>query len=157
MTTVLRVFVPGSPITQGSKDAGVNPKTGRVFMRESSPDLKTWRATVAWRARGAWRAAPMTGAVQVEVLFILPRTAALPKRRLPFATPQRSGDVDKLLRAVLDALTEAGIYLDDAQVVDAHPRKRYAKPTERPGAWITAQPCADPALGANPPPRKATP
>lgn len=39
-----------------------------------------------------------------------------PKRRKTF--PSRKPDIDKLLRSTLDALTEAGVFTDDARVVE---------------------------------------
>ncbi|WP_167507045.1 MULTISPECIES: RusA family crossover junction endodeoxyribonuclease [unclassified Mesorhizobium] len=35
------------------------------------------------------------------------------------------GDVDNLAKAILDAMTAAGVWLDDAQVVELTCRKRY--------------------------------
>ena len=40
-----------------------------------------------------------------------------PKRRRYWQTTRTSGDVDKLIRSTFDALTAAGVWHDDAQVV----------------------------------------
>ena len=45
-------------------------------------------------------------------------------------------DLDKLTRAVLDALTGV-LYLDDKQVIELHARKQYALYPAGPGARIT--------------------
>jgi Holliday junction resolvase RusA-like endonuclease len=42
-------------------------------------------------------------------------------------------DVDKLIRAVLDALTDAGVFRDDSRVVQVSATKIYA---DKPGALI---------------------
>lgn len=47
-----------------------------------------------------------------------------------------SGDVDKLARNVLDALTDSGVIVDDAQVVDLFSHKRLAQPGMMPGQQI---------------------
>jgi len=43
-------------------------------------------------------------------------------------------DLDKLERAIGDALTDAGVWVDDGQVVNSHTQKWYA---ETPGVHIT--------------------
>jgi Holliday junction resolvase RusA-like endonuclease len=43
-------------------------------------------------------------------------------------------DLDKLCRAVADAITDAGLWADDAQVVSLVAAKRYSSP---PGVHIT--------------------
>ena len=37
-------------------------------------------------------------------------------------------DIDKLARAILDALTDARVWPDDGQVVTMHVEKRYGEP-----------------------------
>jgi crossover junction endodeoxyribonuclease RusA len=73
--------------------------------------------------------------VYVRLEFVLPRPVSTPKRRTPPAV--KRPDVDKLARAVLDALTSAGALADDSQVVDLHPIKRLAELDETPGCRIT--------------------
>lgn len=61
---------------------------------------------------------------------------------LPVAdvTAERSGDVDKLARNVLDALTKAGAYADDVQVVKLHVDKYPASDLVQPGLLLRADP-----------------
>ncbi|HXF73588.1 MAG TPA: RusA family crossover junction endodeoxyribonuclease, partial [Actinomycetota bacterium] len=59
--------------------------------------------------------------LHVEATFYLRR----PKRGAPIY-PVRRPDLDKLTRGLLDALTAASVFGDDAQVVDLIVRKRYA-------------------------------
>ena len=54
------------------------------------------------------------------------------KREYPTVTP----DIDKLERAVLDAMTIAGVWGDDSQVVSGTRGKRYADECA-PGVRIT--------------------
>lgn len=62
--------------------------------------------------------------VVLEVDFFFNRPQSVPKKReYPVVKP----DVDKLLRAICDAL-EGILYVQDAQVIDAHPRKFYGSP-----------------------------
>jgi len=57
----------------------------------------------------------------------------------PFPSSHAIGDIDKLVRACLDALTDAGVWKDDSQVVDLHARKVWVDEDvalDRPGAVI---------------------
>jgi Holliday junction resolvase RusA-like endonuclease len=120
---LLRIRVAGRPVTQGSKQAFVIHQRGRnprAIMKEARADtLKPWReairSTVAERLGDDWQ--PEPGPVGVTLLFALPLPASAPKRRRTWPTGARSGDVDKLARAALDALGDAGLYRDDAQVI----------------------------------------
>ena len=58
--------------------------------------------------------------VRIWIYVVRPESVSIAKRPLMTVKP----DVDKVLRATLDALTGIA-YEDDAQVVDAHPVKRY--------------------------------
>jgi len=60
----------------------------------------------------------LTGPLRVAVTFTFP----LPKKRVgvQWAEKTQRGDIDKLVRAVLDAVTTSGIWEDDKQVVELH-------------------------------------
>jgi crossover junction endodeoxyribonuclease RusA len=126
--------VAGLPAPQGSKVAMPHRYTGKPFMKEQAGEkLKDWRAAVedaAWIAMlgfagtGRDRAArleSLQGPVGVSLAFTLPRPASAPKgRSWPCVRP----DLDKLVRAVLDALT-GPVLADDGQVVDLRAQKNY--------------------------------
>lgn len=124
----LDVFVPGRAAPQGSKR-----HVGGGRMVESSKALGPWRTVVAWSAAQAYRDAPLDGPLAVVVEFVMPRPAGCPKRSTPPAV--KRPDVDKLARAVLDALSGV-VWRDDSQIVDLHPTKRIAELNEQPGAHI---------------------
>jgi crossover junction endodeoxyribonuclease RusA len=92
---------------------------------------------VAQNAMQAHGCGVITGAVMVEAEFVLPRPKSTPKRRTPLAT--RRPDADKLLRAILDAITNV-VIADDALAVDLRATKRLAEIGESPGARITVTP-----------------
>lgn len=125
---------------QGSKRPGQNSKTGKLFVREETGErLKTWRVAVteaALQAREAGNVATMTGAVRLQVHFLMPRPASISPKKRPF--PIVAPDLDKLVRAIGDALKEAGVYKDDCVIVSIEATKQYAtdQVTSSPGAWI---------------------
>lgn len=122
------IRVPGEAAPQGSKTY-----LGRGRMRESSKRVKPWRAVVASLAEDQMTGRPLiAGPVRVEVDFVFARRAShvttrgalsAAGRRLPF--PYSRGDLDKLMRAIGDALTSV-VLADDALIVSAAQDKRWA-------------------------------
>ncbi|WP_280404723.1 RusA family crossover junction endodeoxyribonuclease [Nocardia brasiliensis] len=134
-----RFFVAGRPAPQGSKSIS---RTGHLY--ETSRHLKPWRATVALAAR-AQRPTVIEGPVVLGMEFIMLRPKATPKTR-PTPPAVRRPDIEKLARAVSDALT--GVFFgDDAQVTVMPLAKRVAEAGELPGVKIFVAPC-DPAAVA---------
>lgn len=106
---VVKFFVPGKPAPQGSKR-----HVGHGIMVESSREVGPWRERVALAAHNAMSTRPLlAGAVTLALSFVLPRPKSTPKRRTPAAT--KRPDVDKLARAVLDAITDV-VIVDDGQI-----------------------------------------
>jgi Holliday junction resolvase RusA-like endonuclease len=102
---------------------------GRVLHSQGSA-LAVWRSTVALAAKAA-EARKIEGPVSMKLDFHLvkPRTV---KRDMPTVPP----DLDKLIRAILDSLTQI-VYFDDSQVVQITASKSYA---EEPGVDIAVGP-----------------
>lgn len=121
----------GLPQTQGNKSAFV--AGGRAVMREgrskeANDRFKMWRHTVSDEARRVVGDAPLLeGPLWMSLDFRLPKPASAPKRKRTWPTAARSGDLDKLARACLDALTGV-VFADDAQVVELGARKDYGEP-----------------------------
>ena len=134
------LFVPGLPAPQGSKK-----HVGHGVMVESSKRVKPWRATVtAAIVEAGWQHDPILyGPVGVSLTFSFPRPQAhygtgRNADRIKANAPDwhdKRPDVDKLCRAVLDALTESGAIRDDAQVVQLHAAKVYGQPGVAIDVW----------------------
>ena len=116
---MISVTVLGEPIPQGSMRAFV--RGGRAAVTSDNPRLRSWRQDVASVLAGAGER--FNGPVKLAVHFYLPRPASHFGRRgtiLPSAPPFPVGaraDLDKLVRAIGDAATAAGVWRDDGQVV----------------------------------------
>lgn len=132
----LATFVAGQPAPQGSKRGFVNRHTGRVSMVESSKAVKPWRESIraALLDDDGRPRATFDSAVIVELRFVLRRPASTPKRRTPPAV--KKPDIDKLARAVLDAIGSAGVWHDDSQVTQLAAMKRLAGIDETPGLHL---------------------
>lgn len=99
---MITFWVPGHPKTKGSMTA----QHGGRRLVQSVEGSERWAALVTQSARGRGRVE--SGPVSVNLAFWLP---------VPDVAAGRPGDIDKLARNVLDALTKAGTYGDDVQVV----------------------------------------
>lgn len=138
MKHVLSFTAHGTPAPQGSKNTAAQKNkageyTGKVNVYESSKALKPWRQIVAAAARAA-RGPRIEGPVILTIEFRYPRPKA------HYGTGRNAGilkdwapayhltkpDIDKTERGILDALTMAGVYRDDSQVVSVTTWKAYA-------------------------------
>jgi Holliday junction resolvase RusA-like endonuclease len=135
MQWALDLFVAGIPAPQGSKR-----HVGGGALVESSAAVGDWRTVIAWTAANEYkdesgqRLAPLAGAVVLAVEFVMPRPKSLPKRK-PTPPHTKRPDVDKLLRAVGDAMTGV-VWADDSHIVEMTGTKRYAELDEQPGAHL---------------------
>jgi Holliday junction resolvase RusA-like endonuclease len=127
--------------TQGSKRAMPNG-----IMLETNKRLRPWRSHITDAALATNY--PLTTApvsISITFRFLRPKTHYIKSGLSPKAplhlTSKQKGDIDKLSRAVLDALTGTLLH-DDSQVVQLSAHKRYTTPDERPGALITIIPLA---------------
>ena len=127
----LTFTVTGRPAPQGSKRS-----IGNNRFIEASKFLPAWRKAVTTQARQAvteqaWQT--VAGPVELYVVFYLERPSSISanKRPLPIKPP----DIDKLVRGVADALSDADVWLDDAQVVKLVARKAYADDMA-PGCYV---------------------
>ena len=59
---------------------------------------------------------PLDGPLVVSMVFTMPKPASAPKRRTTW--PDKKPDLSKLVRSTEDALTDAGLWVDDARVVE---------------------------------------
>jgi Holliday junction resolvase RusA-like endonuclease len=117
----LVVTVYGRPVTQGGiRSLG----KGRPSVHGNTHRLKPWRESVKQAAFDALAdRARLDGPATVDVVFTFDRPKSAPKSRPCWPITHSSGDLDKLVRAIFDALTDAGVWRDDSQVVDVRARK----------------------------------
>lgn len=117
MSYMVGFWVDGVPIPQGSKKGFVVGKRA-VLVDDNKDKLKPWRAAVA---KAADLAVTFDGAVIVEATFYLPRPKTV-KRKYPSVKP----DLDKLMRALGDGMTDGGLLVDDSLIVSQLIHKRYS-------------------------------
>ena len=137
---MITIKVYGIPAPQGSKRYVGRSKSGRGILVESSKKVAPWRLAVKAAALAVMQGRdPLDGSLIASMVFTLPKPKSAPKRRQ--IAPDRTPDLSKLIRCTEDALTDAGVWVDDARVVEyerqakTYPREdRYA--LHIPGAVI---------------------
>ncbi len=134
MSSVVQFNVNGQPACKGSLKAFVPKGWNRPVLTSTSKGLKEWEALVRHAGRVAGVECVERGPVSVGLVFRLSRPKAM-KDTSPLTHDKQQYDVDKLSRAVLDALTGLA-YADDGQVDDLKAQKRYAQPQESPGVRV---------------------
>lgn len=109
--------VVGEIAPQGSKTTG-RRANGTTFVRESSQKVKPWRADVIAVARELVQGEPLDGPLKVHVIFrkAMPASRKKADRERGWMYCSVTPDIDKVLRATLDALKQAGMIADDARV-----------------------------------------
>ena len=119
--------VTGDPASQGSHAI----MHGRIVQVNSSKH-KAWRKAIVQEAIATlpndWQ--PIDEPCELIVNFYLPKPKTV-DRQLPSVSP----DLDKLIRAVGDSLTDSGVVVDDSRIVRISARKLYAEGIQ-PGATI---------------------
>lgn len=132
--TKFTISVSGDPASQGSH-AIMN---GRI-VQVNSKKHKAWRTVIVntciEELPEGW--VPLDEPVELIVNFYMPKPKSV-NRPLPSVAP----DLDKLVRAVGDALAIAGVYADDSRIVRISARKLYAQGIE-PGATIAVRTVCD--------------
>lgn len=139
---IWEIWVAGVAQPQGS--ARGFKKGNRVIVTSDNKSLRPWRHAVTSEAQQkaafAGPDSPLSGALDLELAFVFPRPAGhYGKRGLLATAPvvkSSRPDVDKLARAVIDALADAGIFHNDAQVARLMASKVYG---DRPGCRIRLQ------------------
>lgn len=139
----MKIIAYGQPRPQGSKGFKGFSKRGRAILVESSPTLKDWRRTIYGEALAVRAGArPLEGPLVASMVFTVRKPKSAPKTKTTY--PAKQPDLSKLVRAAEDALTDAGVWKDDGQVVfyrrlvktfpEEHPQA-----LEAPGVVITVE------------------
>ena len=125
----------GVPAPKGSTKAFMRPGMKYPVVTADCKRTKPWAETVKGAAIDAVNGNHIPfpdEAVRIEILFKLPRPKTLPRRVVDHL---KKPDVDKLTRAVFDAL-KGVVWSDDSQVVSQRSDKVYVRGSEMPCAIV---------------------
>jgi Holliday junction resolvase RusA-like endonuclease len=147
----IQFFAQGTPKGQPRPRAfamklGNGKFSARVFDAGTS---EGWKSCVAMAAKPFLPPTPLTGPLEMSIDFYFARPARLLTKKSPDGEiPHTSKpDVDNLAKAVLDALTQTGMLVDDSQVYSLVAAKFYVVRGNTSGAQIEIR---QPVLSAAP-------
>ena len=137
----LRITVEGIPKGQPRVRACIRGRHAGVYDPGTADE---WKACVRGAATdAAMNRGPILDAVALHVVFRMPRPKAhLDKdgdvrRGFMFAPHAQKPDIENLIKAVMDALTNVGVWRDDAQVNRLTVDRVWCPRHARPGCDIT--------------------
>ena len=131
------MWVPGRARTKGSLEpTHIRMGAGRckVSLTESGQYSKLWKDTMIVAIRQQAVCERYAGPVAVRIDVVFDRLAGDEGARFP--VKREYGDIDKLARNVLDALTQSALILDDALVVTMVAGKRFVESGGQAGVHI---------------------
>lgn len=109
----------------------------KAFSRGGHAGVYTPTTAQGWKEIVMQEAASLAGQqiegpIALGISFILPRPKAHKKETFVATKP----DLDNLLKATMDALTDRVVWRDDAQIAEVHVSKAYESTDALPGAVI---------------------
>lgn len=152
----LTIVVAGEPCGQPRARSCViyrfSGKKGRKVpstrqYEDDESDGYAWKQKIIRAARKLAPNPPLDGPLRVDVFAYFARTKELLKPKYPRGPiwmPQKP-DRDNMDKCVLDALTEARVWLDDKQVCAGEPLKWYVSIDCQPGIVIKIRPLTETA------------
>ena len=138
-------FAKGVPKGQPRPRAFARQMGGKMVARVyESGTAEGWKSAVAEAAKPYLPKAPMQGPIECNITFYFPRPQSHYGKRkgelyLKPDAPQwhaQKPDVDNAIKALMDALTTLGMWMDDAQVVSMLVSKKYSETIGVTGATI---------------------
>ena len=111
----------------------IHPPGCRPRLTVRTKKCAAWEKDISHFAAAVRPASPIDSALWVRLGFAMPK----PKKSAHLSCCTRP-DLDKLIRAVLDALQTAGLYTDDSRVAHIEARKVWAETMDPVGVHVQA-------------------
>lgn len=135
-------WVPGVPVPKGSTRAFMRPGAKFPIVTNANPNTKAWEQAIRGEASSAGCTPDFTGPVRIEASFFFPRPMGhYGKQGVRLSAPRAKTtkpDLDKLTRALLDALTGVA-FVDDSQVIELLVLKLWVRSGGVPGVEVLIQ------------------
>jgi len=131
----VKVIIPGEPCAQGRGRAAVVNGRAHIFDPKKS---RSWKGAAQCHMQEAMGdRKPFTGALQIfiKAVFTCPKSDYKKTREVPERWHTKRGDIDNVVKAVLDA-GNGVLWLDDAQVCSVSAQKVIAAQGEPPNVVV---------------------
>lgn len=133
----ITLTVPGQPVPQPRARITTRGGHGHAYTEKKHP-IHGYRQAIELVARSSGKKMPrVPSAISILAVFERPKSHWRKHDLSPKAPLWPNADGDNIQKGVCDALTDAGLWLDDDQVVDWHCNKRFAARGEQPRTVIT--------------------
>lgn len=137
---LITFWVSGEPKPQPRPRAFAK-KMGAKFVARVYDDgsAEGWKSRVALAVKPHLQPEPIDEPLSLAVELYLPRPGRLMRRSDPADPVPHTGrpDADNFAKAIMDALTQVGLWRDDGLIYDLSVKKHYTAKGGRPGAQIT--------------------
>ncbi len=142
LTAPITFTVPGAAVPQPRHKVSTFGGHARAYLPSDHP-VHAFKASIRMALAEAYDGGPLEGPLAVSAVFILLRPASMFKKR--GGNPRRwhtgaRADADNLGKALLDALTDGGLWRDDAQVARLRIDKHVAAGDEHPRTEVRIEP-----------------
>ena len=117
--------------------------TGRAYYPAK---YRNFKAGAVLQLKNQYKAAPIKGALEVEVLVLSTRPKSKTRKKTEDVRIPRykaRGDLDNQLKTVLDSMEEAGIIENDSQIYKINVSSWYIKKGEKPITEIKMLECSN--------------
>jgi Holliday junction resolvase RusA-like endonuclease len=127
----LHISIYGEPVPEGRhRFRVIQPaKSKKAYAQVYTPaETRDWKSVVEGAVAERMCRAGIKGgwdgpiALSIMTFITRPKSVKIEKRPLPIVKP----DTDNFLKGVMDGITQAGLWTDDARVTDLSIGKRYA-------------------------------
>lgn len=128
----------GDPVPKGSMHCiGKRGRVNHVLIDNQADELRKWQPKITRAGEDALarrQGVPLPdGPIDVALTVTVARPATISYAERPWPTKRSAGDIDKLQRAVYDALQNSGLIKDDALIVHCDVWHCYPDTVDCPG------------------------
>lgn len=125
------LVVPGQPVPQPRARVAVRGRRPHAYYEEKHP-IHAYRQAIVLTAKASGKKVDRRPtSLSIEAVFERPKSHWRKHDLSPKAPLWPNADGDNIQKGIADALTDAGLWQDDDQVVSWFCRKRYAARNEK--------------------------
>ncbi len=130
---LISVFIPGNPIAQPRHRVSVRFGKAHAYL-PASHKVHGWKSIIwLYCSNNKLSNLNITKPVKIDLTFFMPIPKSLKNKITSMQPHIKKPDIDNLVKAVLDSMTDCHVWQDDSLVYDIASRKFYS---DAPGVLI---------------------